>query len=82
LRTDKDGHLHLIIEDDGEGFELKRAFAQNKYAKNFGLKGMEEQAKILGGTLTVESVKGRGTRIKVKVPLRGRDGENRPEENN
>jgi PAS domain S-box-containing protein len=71
LRTDKDGHLHLIIEDDGEGFELKRAFAQNKYAKNFGLKGMEEQAKILGGTLTVESAKGRGTRIEVKIPLRG-----------
>jgi PAS domain S-box-containing protein len=70
LRTDKDGHLHLIIEDDGEGFELKRAFAQNKYAKSFGLKWMEEQAKILGGTLTVESAKGRGTRIKVKVPLR------------
>jgi PAS domain S-box-containing protein len=69
LRTDKDGHLHLIIKDDGEGFELKRAFAQNKYAKNFGLKGMEEQAKLLGGTFTVESAKRQGTKIKVKVPL-------------
>jgi len=43
----------------------------SKYTKNYGVKWMEEQAKILGGTLTVESAKGQGTRIKVKVPLRG-----------
>ncbi|MCJ7646426.1 PAS domain-containing sensor histidine kinase [bacterium] len=70
LRTDKNGNLHLIIEDDGKGFDLEEALARNKYAKHFGLNGMEEQAKLLGGTFKIESAKGQGTRINVKVPLR------------
>ena len=69
LRTDKDRNLHLIIGDDGKGFNLNRALAQSKCAKNFGLIGMEEQAKLLGGIFTVETEKGQGTKIKVKVPL-------------
>ena len=69
LRTDKNRDINLIIEDDGRGFNLKRALTQRKCAKNFGLKGMEKQAKLLGGTFTVESAKKQGTRIKVKVPL-------------
>ena len=69
LRTDKNRNLHLIIEDDGKGFNLKRALAQNKYAKIFGLIGMKEQAKFLGGTFAIESAKGQGTKIKIKVPL-------------
>jgi len=77
LKTYNSGNLHLIIEDDGQGFNLKRALAQSKYANNFGLMGMEEQAKILGGTFSVESAKGLGTRIEVRVPLEGRYGENR-----
>jgi len=70
LRTDKNGNLHLIIEDDGKGFDLRKALARNKYAKHFGLREMQEQAKLLGGAFTIESKKGRGTRINVKVPLR------------
>ena len=74
LRTDKNRNLHLIIEDDGKGFELQRALAQSKYARNFGLMGMEEQAKLLGGTFAVKTEKGQGTKIKVKVPIEERDG--------
>lgn len=70
LRTDKKGDLHLIIENDGKGFDLKQSLARSKYAKRFGLKGMMEQAKRLGGTFTVETAKRQGTRIKVKVPLK------------
>lgn len=69
LRTDENRNLRLIIEDDGEGFDLKRALTHNKCTRNFGLKGMKEQAKLLGGTFAVESAKRRGTKIKVKVPL-------------
>ena len=75
LRTDKNRNLHLIIEDDGKGFDLKRVLAQSKYTKNFGLIGMEEQAKFLGGTFTVKTAKGQGTKIKVKVPLKEWYGE-------
>jgi len=69
LRTDRKGNLHLIIEDDGKGFCLKKTLARSKYAKRFGLKGMREQAKRLGGSFTMETAKGQGTRIKVEVPL-------------
>jgi len=69
LRTDKEGNLHLRIEDDGKGFDLKRVLTQNKYRRGFGLMGMEEEAKLLGGTFIIESVKRRGTRIKVNVPV-------------
>ena len=70
LRTDKSGNLYLVIEDDGKGFDLNRALTQSKYVKHFGLKGMEEQAKLLGGALIIKTAKGQGTRIKVKVPLK------------
>lgn len=69
LRTDKNRNLHLIIENDGKGFDLNRALTQSKYAKNFGLIGMKEQAKLLGGAFTVETEKGQGTKIKIKIPL-------------
>jgi signal transduction histidine kinase len=73
LRTDRKGNLHLIIEDDGKGFCLKKTLALTKSAKRFGLKGMRERAKRLGGSFTVETAKGQGTRIKVKVPLKKKD---------
>ena len=69
LRTDKSRNLHLVIEDDGKGFDLKRILTHNKYSKRFGLMGMEEQAKLLGGTFAIESAKRQGTKIKVKVPV-------------
>ncbi|MFB0527881.1 MAG: PAS domain S-box protein [bacterium] len=70
LRTDRKANLHLIIEDDGKGFDLKKALARSKTAKRFGLKGMMAEAKRLGGAFTVETARGQGTRIKVKVPLK------------
>jgi len=70
LRTYESGNLSLLIEDDGKGFNLKGALEGSKYTKNFGLAGMRDQAKLLGGTFTIESIEKRGTRIKMKVPLR------------
>jgi len=73
LRTDKNWDLCLIIEDDGKGFDLKRALVKS-YSKHFGLLGMEEQAKLLGGSFAIESAKRQGTKIKVKVPLQQQNG--------
>ena len=70
LRTDSEGNLHLTIEDDGKGFCLKETLARSEFAKRFGLKEMREQARRLGGSFIVETAKGQGTRIKVKVPLK------------
>jgi PAS domain S-box-containing protein len=56
--------LLVIIEDDGIGFDVNRS----RETGHLGLLGMEERAEMLGGTLVVESVPGRGTTLVVEVP--------------
>ncbi|MCP4247958.1 MAG: sensor histidine kinase, partial [bacterium] len=57
-------HVTLTVEDDGRGFDPSQT-AENRY----GLAGMNERAKLLGGTFAVDSCPGEGTRIDVVVPL-------------
>jgi len=55
--------VRLRIEDDGTGFE-----PTDVPSDRFGLVGMRERARLLGGTLTVESGPDAGTAIEVVVP--------------
>jgi signal transduction histidine kinase len=55
--------VSLRIKDDGIGFDPVKARARH----GFGLKGMEERVARLGGTLSVQSSPGQGTRIEVEV---------------
>ena len=55
--------IRLRIEDDGTGFEPTEVPSDR-----FGLVGMRERARLLGGTLTVESGPDAGTAIDVVVP--------------
>jgi PAS domain S-box-containing protein len=57
----------LIVEDDGVGFDPVAAGRRNK---GLGLSGMKERAAIIGGTLEVESAKGKGTTVFAKVPVK------------
>ena len=54
----------ILVEDDGHGFEVEPA----KKSGHLGLLGMQERAEMLGGTLTVESIRGKGTTLVVEVP--------------
>jgi PAS domain S-box-containing protein len=60
------------VEDDGRGFRAQAL----QPADHNGLKSMQERASLLGGTLDVSSAPGRGTTVKVTIPLEGgaRDG--------
>ena len=60
-------HLCLRIEDDGVG--ISNVNASNSQRPTFGLAGMRERISTLGGTLRVESRKGKGTKILVSVPV-------------
>jgi two-component system NarL family sensor kinase len=64
LETTPDG-IRLIIEDDGQGF----AVGDTAGSSRFGLVGMRERARLLGGTFQLESSPGAGTRVTVEVPL-------------
>ena len=54
-----------IIEDDGHGFDLETAHD----TRHLGLTGMEERAKLVSGSITIETGCGKGTTIFVRVPL-------------
>lgn len=58
-----DGHVRLAVEDDGTGFEPSA-----RQLTGHGLKNMEARARKLGGSLSVLSEPGRGTRIICDLP--------------
>lgn len=55
--------VRLVIEDDGCGFD-----PDSVSDGRFGLLGMRERARLLGGTIHVESAPGTGTRLIIEVP--------------
>lgn len=58
--------VQLIVQDDGIGFDP--ALVAHRSEGHFGLAGMSERVKLLGGTLSIQSTPGTGTRIAVTVP--------------
>jgi signal transduction histidine kinase len=64
-----DGEVHLVIEDDGIGFDAKKLFRASGSFGHLGLVFMRERVRLLNGSLDVASVKGKGTKIAVRVPL-------------
>jgi two-component system NarL family sensor kinase len=56
--------IRLKVEDNGKGFD---AVAVKK--QRFGLIGLNERAKLLGGQLSLQSTPGTGTRLEVAIPM-------------
>ena len=63
-----DGEVVGVVEDDGEGFDPEEA-GEASPSWGVGLGSMRERAEMLGGTLSIESGPGSGTRAEVRVPL-------------
>jgi len=61
-----DKAIRLSVTDNGAGFCPNAA--KNK-PMSFGLTGMRERAALMGGTLAVRSVPGRGARLILNLPL-------------
>ena len=59
------GRLRLSIADDGQGM----APPDRQKPGSFGLAGIEERVRALGGEVQIQSSPGAGTRIEVTVPL-------------
>jgi two-component system sensor histidine kinase DegS len=58
----------LTISDNGRGFELSERVDDLPRHGKLGLAGMQERARLLGGTLEVKSTPGKGTTLLVEVP--------------
>lgn len=59
--------LDLRVSDDGQGFDLESE--QGGYS--YGLLGMSERARLIGGTLQIDSAPGAGTMVSINLPLNG-----------
>jgi signal transduction histidine kinase len=59
-----DESLAVCITDDGVGFDVDEAMG-----KGLGLLSMRERLEPLGGTITVHSSPGKGTRLDVSLPV-------------
>ncbi|GAA1262929.1 GAF domain-containing sensor histidine kinase [Pseudonocardia aurantiaca] len=63
------GSARLDITDDGGGFDLASAGELPVGDRiGYGIRSMAERAELVGGTFTVRSKMGSGTRISVSVP--------------
>lgn len=61
--------LKAVIQDDGVGFDLEEISQSPEKWASFGLRGIEERAKLLGGTASIQSKPEQGTTIRVTLPL-------------
>jgi signal transduction histidine kinase len=60
----RNGMLVLTVADDGVGFDPG---APALRARRLGLTSMEERARALGGSLSIDSRPGAGTRVRLEV---------------
>jgi len=64
LRCDENGHHHILIENDGIGFETPKS--SDHPGKHLGLTIMQERVAHLSGELRIESEPDEGTRIELE----------------
>ena len=61
--TITDQHMHITVEDNGVGFDP----IEKKLG--FGLSGVDERARSLGGVVDINTAIGKGVRVCVSIPL-------------
>jgi PAS domain S-box-containing protein len=64
LWQEEQGDAVLEVRDDGCGIGTEQVFAMD----SFGLLGMRERARLLGGTLTIDRVPEGGTTLTLRMP--------------
>ena len=57
----------MCVRDDGKGIDSKSLSAEGCEG-HFGLRGMRERAKLIGGQLTVWSELDSGTEVELSIP--------------
>ena len=56
--------IRLVVEDDGVGFKP----VKQRSIRKVGLLAMQDSVRLLGGTISIKSTPGKGTRIEVACP--------------
>jgi signal transduction histidine kinase len=70
----EDGTLCCSVRDDGQGFDIRAAHTEGK-RRGLGLIGIQERLNAVGGTLSINSAPGRGTKLLIRLPLEDFNGD-------
>jgi PAS domain S-box-containing protein len=60
--------LTVIIKDNGRGFSLPERTSDLALSGKLGIIGMRERARLIGGTIIVQSDPGMGTTVTLRIP--------------
>ena len=60
----KDEEVELVVEDNGVGFAPQEVLSEERDRRGFGLTSMRERTELSGGSFSIESEKGAGTRVR------------------
>ncbi len=69
LQSVDEDNVSLVIEDDGRGFDIK-TISQMVAMGRLGLHSSQKRVELVDGTFALSSEQGKGTSIKVTVPVR------------
>ncbi|MEC9481942.1 MAG: PAS domain S-box protein [Halomonas sp.] len=64
-----DSHIVIRVEDAGRGMDCTLFEPRQDSGTGFGLTGVRERLRQVGGKIRIDSVPGEGTRIELSVPL-------------
>ncbi len=61
----------LRIQDNGRGFDSQNISDAGANGKRMGIRSIMERAGLIGGTLSIESRPGKGTKLVIVIPIKG-----------
>jgi signal transduction histidine kinase len=64
-----EAELHLMVRDDGSGFDVEAAQQRAVQGASLGLLGMQERVLLVGGQFDLTSTPRAGTTLRVRLPL-------------
>jgi signal transduction histidine kinase len=56
--------IHLVVQDNGIGIKQ-----ENQHVSGIGIQSIRAKMKMLQGSLSIGSDRGRGTKIEIRVPV-------------
>jgi signal transduction histidine kinase len=74
LRMENAAAVIAEVEDDGVGFDVSVLQEGYESRGSLGMLNMRERAELVGGSWNIQSTPGKGTRVTVRIPLKGQIG--------
>ncbi len=68
--TKKHSYIKIMVTDNGKGFDYKAYSERKQKDHGAGLLGIRERINILNGRFAIETQLGKGTKLKIKIPLK------------